>query len=155
MRLENSMRATVSLVFVLTCSSLPVDAQSEFDGNNWVGWHVDLRLLYFVGWVDGRSHGINAGVKAIDPAAPPDPRKDPRLTSLGSKVTVRQMVDGTDNFYANFRNRVIPVRFAADVVWDEATGRRRWTDDDLMSLRRLASPQEPSVPPGPNVPPNH
>ncbi len=48
---------------------------------------------------------------------------DPRLSSLASRVTVGQIVEGLDEFYKDWRNTRIRIRDAIEYVLMEAKGK--------------------------------
>jgi hypothetical protein len=58
---------------------------------------------------------------------------------LASAVTVRQIVDGVDDLYKDWRNRKILLRHAMQYVVDEAKGK----DDSKLLLFMRQSDSEP------------
>lgn len=118
-------------------------SQSDFNGNNWVGWDLKIRLVYLAGYVDGRQRGVWEAVETIVPEILPNWEKDPRMRSLEFNITVGQMLDGLNSFYSNYRNRIICIRNALNIVKDEATGRKHWSEDEIQRLRKV-SPRERS-----------
>lgn len=122
----------VAVLLLLPC--LPLHAQSEFDGDFWIPKTRDLKLVYVVGFVDGRSHGINDAANALGVKI-----DDPRLSKLASEVTAGQIVDGVDDFYKDWRNRKIVLRHAMEYVLDEAQGK----DDSKLLLFMRKSDSEP------------
>jgi hypothetical protein len=92
----------------------------------------DAKILYVVGFVDGRNHGINEAADAFGTKL-----DDPRLSKLASEVTVGQIIDGADEFYKDWRNRKVLLRHAMEYVMDEAQGK----DDSklLLFMRQLDS----------------
>lgn len=107
-------------------------AQSQFDGDFWIPKTKDAKILYVVGFVDGRNHGINEAADAFNTKV-----DDPRLSKLASELTVGQIVDGVDEFYKDWRNRRVVLRHAMEYVMDEAQGK----DDSklLLFMRQLDS----------------
>lgn len=107
-------------------------AQSQFDGDFWIPKTKDAKILYVVGFVDGRNHGINEAADAFNTKV-----DDPRLSKLASEVTVGQIIDGVDEFYKDWRNRKVVLRHAMEYVMDEAQGK----DDSklLLFMRQLDS----------------
>jgi hypothetical protein len=73
-------------------------AQSQFNRDFWIPKTKDAKILYVVGFVDGRNHGINEAAEAFNTEI-----DDPRLSKLASEVTVGQMIDGVDEFYKDWR----------------------------------------------------
>ncbi len=122
------------LCLLLFCPLLCValHAQSQFDGDFWIPKTEDVKMLYVVGFIDGRSHGINEAADAFNTKI-----DDPRLSKLASEVTVGQIVDGVDEFYKDWRNRKVILRHAMEYVMDEAQGK----DDSklLLFMRQLDS----------------
>jgi len=116
-----------------------VRAQSDFDGNAWVGWHTDIRMMYLVGWVDGRQAGAWEAVSAVAPELRSKWTEDPRIAKLELEVTVGQLLKGVNSFYDDYRNLTISIRSAVGIVVDEATGRMHWSEKDLVDLRRRES----------------
>lgn len=92
-------------------------------------------MLYVVGFVDGRNHGINDAAEALGTKI-----DDPRISKLASKVTVGQIFDGVDDFYKDWRNRKVLLRHAMEYVLDEAQGK----DDSalLLYMRQTDSGQK-------------
>ncbi len=111
---------------------LPVHAQSDFDGDFWIPRTQDTKLMYVIGFVDGRNDGINDLAEVLGTTI-----DDPRVSKLGSKITTGQMVDGVDEFYKDWRNRQVLLRDAMQYVEDEARGK----DDSkvLLVMRQRAS----------------
>jgi hypothetical protein len=120
------------LMFAVLLSSLPVHAQSDFDGDFWISKTDAIKLTYVLGFVDGRSDGISAAADAVGTTI-----KDPRISKLASEVTVGQIVEGVDDFYKDWRNRKVLLRHALEYVEDEAQGK----DDSklLLFMRQLDS----------------
>jgi len=133
---ENAMKRRELLLLapclLLTC--LSAHPQSEFDGDFWLSKSKDAKILYVVGFVDGRNHGINEAEEALGTKV-----EDPRLSKLASQVTVGQIVDGVDELYKDWRNRKVLLRHAMEYVVDEAQGK----DDSklLLFMRQLDSQQ--------------
>ncbi len=117
--------AVLAPPLLLLCFSPSTRAQSDFDGDFWLQRTHDAKLVYVVGLVDGRSHGINDAAEALGTKV-----EDPRLAKLASEVTVGQIVDGVDEFYKDWRNRKVVLRHAMEYVLDEAQG----TDDSKLLL---------------------
>jgi len=63
------------VLFPLLC--LAAHAQSQFDGDFWLTMSKDTKLLYVVGFVDGRNHGVNEAADALGTKI-----DDPRLAKL-------------------------------------------------------------------------
>jgi hypothetical protein len=103
----------------------PLYAQSDFDGDFWIPRTQDAKLMYVMGFVDGRNDGINDLAEALGTTI-----ADPRVSKLGSKITTGQMVDGVDEFYKDWRNRKVLLRDAMQYVEDEANGK----DDSKLLL---------------------
>lgn len=119
------LRELPLLAGLLVFLCLPLHAQSDFDGDFWIPKNQAVKLSYVSGFVDGRNDGINdlaevLGIK-ID---------DPRVSKLGSSITVGQIVDGVDEFYKDWRNRKVLLRDAMQYVGDEANGK----DDSKLLL---------------------
>ncbi len=93
-------------------------AQSDFDGDYWKTKSSDAKLLYVVGFVDGRNLGINEAATALQTDF-----GDSRLKSLNTRITVGQLVDGLDDFYKDWRNTKIRIREALEYVTKEAQGK--------------------------------
>src|ERR1017187_5917650 len=72
-------------------------AQSQFDGDFWIPRTQDGKMLYVVGFVDGRNHGINDAAEALGTKI-----DDPRISKLASKVTVGQIFDGKMLYVVGF-----------------------------------------------------
>lgn len=104
---------------------LPLHTQSDFDGDFWKARTQDAKLTYVVGFVDGRNDGINAAAEALGTNI-----DDPRISKLGSAISVAQIVDGVDEFYKDWRNRKVLLRDAMQYVVDEANGK----DDSKLLL---------------------
>jgi len=102
--------------------------QSQFDGDFWIPKHQDAKLVYVIGFVDGRNDGINDAAEALGSDI-----YNPKISKLASKVTVGQIVDGVDEFYKDWRNRKVLLRHAMQYVMDEAEGK---DDSDLLLLMR-------------------
>jgi hypothetical protein len=120
------------LTALLLLPYLPLHAQSDFDGDFWIPKTKELKILYVVGFVDGRNDGINEAAEALGAKI-----DDPRLSKLASEVTAGQTVDGVDEFYKDWRNRKVLLRDAMQYAMDEAQGK----DDSnlLLSMRQRGS----------------
>ncbi|MGB8012606.1 MAG: hypothetical protein WCF68_13400 [Terriglobales bacterium] len=112
-----------AMSLLLLC--LPLNAQTDFEGDFWKPKNQDVKLSYVFGFVDGRNHGINEAAEAIGTKI-----DDPRLSKLASGETVAQIVDGVDEFYKDWRNRKVLLRDAMQYVLDEANGK----DDSKLLL---------------------
>jgi len=112
-----------AVLSLLLC--LPLNAQSDFDGDFWIPRTKDAKLMYVVGFVDGRNDGINDAADALGTKI-----DDPRVSKLGSAITVGQLIDGLDEFYKDWRNRKVLLRDAIQYVEDEANGK----DDSKLLL---------------------
>jgi hypothetical protein len=124
MRLQRlCLLAAFAPLLCITCHG-----QSQFDGDFWVPKSKDLKILYVVGFVDGRNDGINDAAKALGTDI-----YNPKISKLASNVTVGQIVDGLDEFYKDWRNRKILLRHAMEYVQDEAQGK---DDSDLLRFLR-------------------
>ena len=119
-------------LLLLLCFSLSAHAQSDFDGDFWTTKTYAIKVTYVLGFVDGRSHGINDAAEALGTNL-----QDPRISKLAFEVTVGQIVDGADEFYKDWRNRKVILRHAMQYVLDEAQGK----DDSelLLSMRKQDS----------------
>jgi hypothetical protein len=102
--------------------------QSQFDGDSWIPKLQDAKILYVVGFVDGRNDGINDAAEALGTDI-----YNPKISKLASKVTVGQIVDGVDEFYKDWRNRKVLLRHAMQYVMDEAQGK---DDSELLLVMR-------------------
>jgi hypothetical protein len=111
---------------------LPVHAQSDFDGDFWMPCTQDAKLMYVIGFVDGRNDGINDLAEVLGTTT-----DDPRVSKLGSKITTGQMVDGVDEFYKDWRNRKVLLRDAMQYVEDEA--KRKDDSKVLLVMRQRGS----------------
>ena len=103
----------------------PLHAQSDFDGDFWIPRTKDAKLMYVVGFVDGRNDGINDLAETLGTTI-----ADPRVSKLASEITTGQMLDGVDEFYKDWRNRKVLLRDAMQYVEDEARGK----DDSKLLL---------------------
>jgi hypothetical protein len=92
-------------------------SQGSWDGDFWKTKGRDLKLVYVTGFVDGRNEGANEVAGALGTSI-----LDPKIAKLASKVTVGQIVDGLDEFYQDYRNARILVRYAIEYVVMEAQG---------------------------------
>lgn len=116
----------------------PAHGQSTFDGDFWQAKVRDLKLIYVVGFFDGRNSGVNEAARNLGTTV-----LDQRLKGLASRVTVGQIVDGLDEFYKDWRNRRIFIRDAIPFVIAQAEGK----DDpqELLMLRRGAASREKAI----------
>ena len=121
------MRLKGLLLFAALCLllCLPLHAQSDFDGNFWIPKNQDVKIMYVVGFVDGRNDGITDAAEALGTKV-----DNPRVSKLGSEVTVGQVIEGVDEFYKDWRNRAVLLRDAMKYVADEAQGK----DDSKLLL---------------------
>jgi hypothetical protein len=76
------MRVAVAISFLLFAA--PLTAQSTFTGANWRGWSEAVRLMYVVGYADGRSSGFFETLRMMDEkrwskAVREGAEKDPQL----------------------------------------------------------------------------
>lgn len=124
----------LSLLFVVGIARSS-DAQSSFTGTNWRGWSYEIQLLYIVGWIDGRQHGLFRATQEFSPATISQWETSPRIAKFDLCVSAGQLVEGVTRFYDDYRNLQIGIRSAVGIVIDEATGRKHWTDDELMRIR--------------------
>jgi hypothetical protein len=92
-------------------------AQSNIDGEFWTTKNKDLKLVYLLGFMDGRNEGANEAAGALG-----TPILNPRLAKLASNITAGQVLDGLDDFYKDYRNARILVRDAIEYVFMEAGG---------------------------------
>src|ERR1700722_4184936 len=106
------------LATLLLLPCLPLQAQSDFDGDFWLPRTKDAKIMYVVGFIDGRNDGINDAAEALGTKV-----DDPRVAKLASEITVGQIVDGVDEFYKDWRNRKVLLRHAMEYVEDEAKGK--------------------------------
>ena len=107
-------RLILAAFFPLLC--VASHAQSQFDGDFWIQKTTkDAKILYVVGFVDGRNHGINDAVEALGTKI-----DDPRISKLASEVTVGQIVDGVDEFYKDWRRTSF-----SGMQWNTCWTRRR------------------------------
>lgn len=132
----------LSLVSLVT-SNQPTFAQSDYTGMDWNAWSTDTRLMYLVGYADGRSNGAWEILLLVDEErwerARENEALEPVLKEFESSVTVGQLLLGVTKFYEDFRNLHIQVRDAVAVIFDEANGGTTLGDDFLQSLRSNAA----------------
>jgi len=57
-------RLQLVVLFSLLC--IASNAQSQFDGDFWLPKTQEQKTLHVVGFVDGRNHGINDAVEALE-----------------------------------------------------------------------------------------
>jgi hypothetical protein len=113
----------------ITKEDMYVKGKGDFDGNDWLGWTPSNRLYYLVGFVKGANYvSVNnfdsivteemdgAGYKSTI-------HKNEVLRHYGmGGFTVRQLIDGMDGFYQDFRNRNIKTQAAAYLVLKQING---------------------------------
>ena len=108
------------------------------DGSWWLGLPADLKLGYVMGFIDSDAHTYARLLATGDAKASPTQRNFLNWTG----VSVKQVSDGLDAFYKDFRNKGIEVQFGIDYVKLEIQGADQQTLDravqrarKLMSLR--------------------
>jgi hypothetical protein len=116
MKLQNALRLVGILFLMMLAPS--GQAQSDWDSQFWTAKSKDLKLVYIMGFIDGRSEGTNEAAGALGTTI-----LDPRVSKLASKITAGQMLDGLDDFYKDYRNARILVRHAIEYVAMEAEGK--------------------------------
>jgi hypothetical protein len=114
MKLQNALRLVGILFLMLAPSG---QAQSDWDGQFWTTKNKDLKLVYIMGFIDGRNEGANQAAGALGTTI-----LDPRVAKLASNITAGQVLDGLDDFYKDYRNARILVRHAIEYVVMEAGG---------------------------------
>jgi hypothetical protein len=138
------------LRFIASCSvltitlSAPMSAQSSFTGQNWRDWSSDVRLMYLVGWVDGREHGLFEATKEFAPTLISTWPKNPRVAKFASNVSVGQVHEGVNKFYEDYRNMHIAIRTALEIVDDESTGKHHWSGEDIARIRAAEARPKPT-----------
>jgi hypothetical protein len=125
---------SLSLILVGTAvcvSSLALSAESR-DGR----WWLKLSALEKAIYTSGMRDGVNVG-EGISP----DPELfTSRAAELLAKKNTKQLVDGIDHFYSDFRNRSIPTYAALWMVAMEINGvDARKIEDMKIRLRREAA----------------
>ena len=110
-------------------------AQSSWNGAYWKTKLRDFKVLYVVGFVDGRNDGVNQAVAAVGTTL-----SDSNIKKLDSKITVGQIVDGLDDFYGDERNSNILVRDAIDYVLLQKQG-----NDGSQLLRWMQKRARPNI----------
>jgi hypothetical protein len=116
------------LFLLITIAAYDVQGQSSFDGDFWKTKSRDVKLVYVLGFVDGRNEGLNQAASALGTSI-----SDPKIAKLASNTTVGQIVDGLDEFYKDYRNGRILIRDAIEYVLMEANGE---DGSDLLKFTR-------------------
>lgn len=114
-------------------------ALTTLNGNDWIRRSIDFKLMYLLGYIDGRNRGIIEALEIVSPEILLKLKDDPRISSLDTNITVGQILDGVNTFYSDYRNRVILVYDAILIITDEAMGKKHWTEEELQRLRRASS----------------
>ena len=136
------MRKTLLRLFCLAVASLCVAsalAQSDSTGPEWNQWSRKEKVVYLLGWIDGRQSGAWSAAYELKPdltikwhgVTPPDP-----LKKLFPKVTVGQLEKGLNKFYSDYRNLHIQIRSAVEAILQDITGEQPLTDEYLNRLRK-------------------
>lgn len=121
-----------------------VRGQSAASGTDWRDWRKDIKVMYLLGWVDGRACGVWDALEALDEkrrdsALKNGIDKDPKIGHLGTNVTVGQLLEGIDKFYEDHRNLHIEVRTAVSAISNEASGRLLLDDAYMQRLREISA----------------
>jgi hypothetical protein len=110
----------IAALLILMVYSLCLGEDIRRDGNWWLSQEKHFRTFYVIGFIDGMEFGshffaLKNGTEAeqLCIAQAIESFREQRQKYFGN-VTVGQLSDGLDSFYADYRNRRIVV-FAA--VW--------------------------------------
>lgn len=88
------------------------------DGENWLSWDRDARLIYVAGYRDGRNHGLyelQIDYADCDNAAA-------KKQGLFSGISTIQLVDSVTKFYSDPINRQVTIPDALTFVVEEIVG---------------------------------
>ncbi|MGH8565666.1 MAG: hypothetical protein ACREXW_16870 [Gammaproteobacteria bacterium] len=136
------MRVPVAICFLMF--SAPLAALSFYTGADWREWTTGERLMYLVGYVDGRSNGFFDTLRVMDEkrwreVIREGVAKDPRLKDLDSNVTVGQLFEGVNKLFEDYRNLHVLVRTAVSIIGQEAAGKIILTEEYLQAIRRISA----------------
>jgi hypothetical protein len=133
----------VALAFVFSMGSAIGSAQQRFDGNGWTALEFDaVKTVYVAGLVDGASFLSIAMMRTSLGSIAAEDEYEAISRKFLSGVTTKQIVDGIDTFYRDFRNRRIECRDAAMVVLSQIAGTTESEIDAMIEhLRRLSVPK--------------
>jgi hypothetical protein len=95
------------LLLALIASTARADQTQN--GNMWLKLSESQKLFYTVGFLDGMTYGS------------PENQISPQMKKF-SEVTPKQIMDGFDKIYTDYRNRLIPMLTAMDVVIESIKG---------------------------------
>ena len=115
------------------------DALPDRDGKWWITITPLEKAIYTLGLMDGTEIG-GALLSPTESAEMPDFAL--RSKQFFGQVNVKQLVDGMDHFYKDFRNREIGTRDALVVVTWQIKGTRddAWLEAFVRKLRQLSHP---------------
>lgn len=118
------MKLLVTFVFLLT-TLIAADAGEHHDGKWWLKQSALEKAIYTTGMMDGVYIGTSIvghdGVAQFNRAA----------DRLLEQKNTKQVVDGVDAFYHDFRNRNIPTAGAIWIVCQQINGA---TDEQLSGI---------------------
>jgi hypothetical protein len=95
------------------------------NGNDWNSWKLDNKVGYVHGYIDG-SNGVFLGI--FETGEIPSQKLGKYLFT---DMTIRQIIDGLDTFYYDFKNRSIPVVLGIYVVKKQIKGA---SQDDIEKI---------------------
>src|SRR5271166_4090269 len=88
------------------------------DGEHWLSWDSDARLMYVAGYRDGRSHGLfELQVDYADCG-----KAAAKTQGLFSGISTEQLVDSVNKFYSDPINRQVTIPDALTQVVEEVIG---------------------------------
>lgn len=126
------LKIVVAMLFLSSCLFAQANnGSNEFssiDGADWQRFDEDIKLGYVVGYADAETGAhmlvgffCSWQIKA-DSEAAKICTADANSLNFGG-IAVRQLRDGMDTFYKDFRNRQVPLSMAMHLVRDQINGR--------------------------------
>jgi hypothetical protein len=132
----------LALILIVSLGA-PVWAENDRrDGNFWLSLDAPAKLAYLVGFYDGMLLGKDFSYWGLEKAAISVVGTQ-TVTSFNNmtakymaNVTTRQLADGLDAFYSEFRNRKILINNAVWLVANQIAGTPKATVDQMIETFR-------------------
>lgn len=151
LRMKTTLKACVTLLTLLFCSlNLHASDTRNRDGNLWRTLTAEQKLTYIAAFWDGMELGhefdlfdlVNRKEKAAC-AADADKSFNTYTDKYAKNVTTVQIVDGLNTFYADYRNRSIPIHGGVWIVLNSIAGTPQETLDKMTEVfRKTAASSE-------------
>ena len=109
----------------------------------WGGADGNVKFAYVVGYADAEQMyrlALDKGAKPLCADSGKEWIEDfERKIPMPTNITVKQTIDGIDDFYKDWRNQSVPLYFAQNIVRLQIVGRPQAEIDEAIRKAREAS----------------